>query len=132
MNHKLDRKNMGGHVVLLGNSPISWAVKKHRGIQALSSTESEIVEVAEACKELLWLQPLLKDLGFTCIVWSTVVNGDNKPASHVLLNHPTHSGRSKHMDIKIKFCGKYLPGGTKSCLNIYLQNLIWLTFLPNL
>ena len=34
-NVKLDRKSMGGHIVFLGNSPISWAMKKHRGIQAL-------------------------------------------------------------------------------------------------
>ena len=60
---KQERKSMGVHVVLLGNSPISWAVKKHRGVQALSSTESEIIQVVEACKELLWLQPLLLDLG---------------------------------------------------------------------
>ena len=44
-NDKADRKSMGGHVVFLGNSPISWACKKHRGIQALSSTESEIIQI---------------------------------------------------------------------------------------
>ena len=46
-NDKLDRKSMGGYIVFLGHSPISWAVKKHRGILAVSSTESEIVQVAE-------------------------------------------------------------------------------------
>ena len=59
-------------MVFLGNSPISWAIKKHRGFRLdLLSTESEIVQVVEACKELLWLQPLLLDLGYLDIDWMT-------------------------------------------------------------
>jgi len=107
-NDKSDRKGMGGYVVFLGNSPISWAIKKHRGIVAVSSTESEIVQVAESCKELLWLQPLLLELGYPNIDWYTVLLTDNEPAAHVLLNNPTHSNRTKHMDIRIKFCGEVL------------------------
>ena len=107
-NDKSDRKSMGGYVVFLGNSPISWAIKKHRGIVAVSSTESEIVQVAESCKELLWLQPLLLELGYPNIDWYTVLLTDNEPAAHVLLNNPTHSNRTKHMDIRIKFCGEVL------------------------
>jgi hypothetical protein len=109
-NDKLDRKSMGGYIVFLGNSPFSWAVKKHRGILAVSSTESEIVQVAEGCKELLWLQPLLLELGFPNIDWNTILHTDNKPAAHIciLLNSPTHSNRTKHMDIRIKFCGEVL------------------------
>ena len=107
-NDPFDRRSMGGYIIFLGNSPISWAAKKHRGIQALSSTESEIIQIAETCKELLWLQPLLRDLGFTSINWETLLNGDNQPATHVIMNNPTHSGRSKHMDVKIKFCGEVL------------------------
>ena len=72
-NDKLDRRSMGGYVVFVGNSPISWAIKKHRGIQAVSSTESEIVQVTEAMKELLWLQPLLQELGFPEIDWDTAL-----------------------------------------------------------
>ena len=68
------------------------AVKKHRGILAVSSTESEIVQVTELCKELLWLQPLLLELGYPNIDWYTaVLLTDNEPAAHVLLNNPTHS-----------------------------------------
>ena len=69
---------MGGYVVFLGNSPISWAVKKHRGILAVSSTESEIVQVAELRKELLWLQPLLLELGYPNIDWYTVLLTNNR------------------------------------------------------
>ena len=96
-------------MVFLGNSPISWAIKKHRGFRLdLLSTESEIVQVVEACKELLWLQPLLLDLGYPDIDWCTILNTDNDPAMHILLNNPTHSSRTKHMDIRVKFCGEVL------------------------
>ena len=53
-NDRFDRKSMGGYIIFLGNSPILWADQKHRGVQALSSTESEIIQIAETCKELLW------------------------------------------------------------------------------
>ena len=41
---------------------------------------------------------------------------DNQPAVHVLLKNPTHSGRSKHMDIKIKICGEVLAKREKILL----------------
>jgi hypothetical protein len=115
-NDQADRKSMGGYVIFLGNSPISWSAKKHRGIVAVSSTESEIVQVSETTKEVLWLQPLVIDLGFVYIERSTVLFGNNQPASNVLLKNPTHSGRTKHMDIKVKFCGEVLSRKDKIIL----------------
>ena len=107
---------MGVYIVFLGNSPISWAAKKHRGVQALSSNESEIIQIAETTKEILWLQPLLLDLGFVLILWATELIVDNEPAAHILLNNPTHTNRTKHMDIKIKFCGEVLSKWDKISL----------------
>ena len=115
-NDKDDRKSMGGYVIFLGNSPLSWSAKKHRGVQAVSSTESEIVQIAEATKEILWLQPLLLDLGFALILWATELIVDNEPAAHILLNNPTHANQTKHMDIKIKFCGEVLSKRDKISL----------------
>ena len=115
-NDQLDRKSMGGYVVFLGNSPISWAAKKHRGLVALSSTETEIVQVSESFKEILWEQPLLIDLGFPSIESQTVCHGDNQPAEHILKNNPTHAARTKHMDVKIKFCGEVLAKKNKILL----------------
>ena len=94
--------------MFLGNSPCSWSAKKHRGIVALSSTETEIVQVTEGLKEVLWMQPLLIDVGFPNITSTTVMHEDNQPASQVLLKGPTHSARTKHMDVRVKFCGEVL------------------------
>ena len=84
-------------------SPVSWSAKKHRGIVAVSSAESEIVQISETIKQVLRLQPLVIHLGFTCIEQSTVLFCDNEPASHIILKNPMHSGRTKHIDIKVKF-----------------------------
>ena len=73
----------------------------------MSITESEIIQVVETTKELLWLQPLLLDLGIH-FDFETDLHTDNEPARHILLNNPTHSNRTKHMDIKVKFCGEVL------------------------
>ena len=115
-NDQTDRKSMGGYILFLGNSPISWSAKKHRGVVAVSSCESEIVQVSESFKEILWCQPLIIDLGFPAIESQTVLHGDNQPASHVLLNNPTHSARTKHMDVKVKFCGEVLAKKDKILL----------------
>ena len=82
----------------------------------MSSTESEIIQIAETTKEILWLQPLLLDLGFTLILWATELIVDNEPAAHILLYNPTHTNRTKHMDIKIKFCGEVLSKRDKISL----------------
>ena len=82
--------------------------------------ESEIVEVTEACKELLWLQPLLLELGFPSIDWDTALHTDNEPAMHILLHSPTHSSRTKHVDICIKFCGEVLARRQKIAFKKYV------------
>ena len=110
-----DRKSMGGYIVFLENSPVSWAAKKHWGIQALSSTESEIIQVVETTKELLWLRPLLLDLGIH-FDFETDLHTDNQPARHILLNNPMHSNQTKHMDIKVKFWGEVLARKEKISL----------------
>ena len=53
--------------------------KKHRGVKALSSTESEIIQATETFKELLWLQPLLVDIGFQMIESMTAIHEDTQP-----------------------------------------------------
>jgi len=56
-----DRKSISGYLFTLAESPISWQAKK-QAIVALSTVEAEYVALAQATKELIWLQNLLKDL----------------------------------------------------------------------
>src|SRR5690606_22481974 len=56
------RKSFGGFVILFGGSPVSWRSKKQSGI-AQSTTEAELVEMSNACRELVWLLRLLGGLG---------------------------------------------------------------------
>ena len=73
---------------------------------ALSSTETEIVQVTEAAKEVLWMQPILIDMGFQTFERQTDMRVVHQPASQVLLKSPTHSSRMKPMDVKVIFCGE--------------------------
>ena len=86
------------------------------GVQALSSTESEILQITESFKELLWLRPLLINLGFPSIECTTQIHTDNIPAEQILMNSPAHAARTKHMDIKVTFCGEVLAKRNKILL----------------
>ena len=56
------------------------------------------------------------ELGFPSIESQTVCLGDNQPVEHILKNNPTHAARTKHMDVKIKFCGIVLANKNKILL----------------
>ena len=99
------RKSMGGFVVFLGSSPISWSSKRHRGVLALSTTEAEYVQLSLTVRELLWMHPIFLELGVESIESSTLLLGDNTPAlSNCKLD--ATKGRTKHMDVRIKFLGE--------------------------
>ena len=62
------------------------------------------------------MQPQVIDIGITCIEQSTVLFGDNEPASHIIWKKHMYSGRTKHIDIKVKFCGEVLSRKDKIIL----------------
>jgi hypothetical protein len=59
-----DHKSIGGHLVFLGNTPISWKSRKQR-IVACSSTEDEYKALADNTFKVIWIQYLLSDLHIT-------------------------------------------------------------------
>ena len=104
------RRSIGGHIILFGNSVIAWSSKTQKGILALSTTESEYIEMALAIRQVLYLQPIFSDFSVSQICKHTVVFGDNRPAISSLTNDSTKS-RTKHIDVRLKFCGEVLRAG---------------------
>ena len=83
----------------MGNAAVSW-VSQLQKVETISTTEAEYLVVIEACKELIWLKGLMKELGKEqedCILFS-----NNQSAIHLSNNSVFHS-RMKHIDIKYHF-----------------------------
>ena len=67
----------------------------------MSSTEAEYIAATEACKEVLWLQMFLDELGFAPTE-ATTLQCDNQSAIALCRDSKFHA-RTKHMDIRYHF-----------------------------
>ena len=56
------RKSTTGYVFTLAEGAISW-VSKLQTVAVLSTTEVEYMAATQACKETIWIQRLLEELG---------------------------------------------------------------------
>ena len=106
----ITRRSIGGHVVYFGTSIIVWTSKTQKGILALSSTESEYIEMAMAIRQVLFLQPIFIELKFDRVHETTLIFGDNRPAIFSMGNESSKL-RTKHMDVRLKFCGEVMKQG---------------------
>jgi histone deacetylase 1/2 len=91
-----DRKSIGGYLVYLGRTPISWKSGKQRPV-ARSSTEAEYKALADGIAEILWIRALLSNLHFSpdpiTILWC-----DNLGATYLSVN-PIFHARTKHVEV---------------------------------
>lgn len=55
------RKSTTGYVILFCGGPITWSSRK-QSVVVLSSTEAEYIAATECCKDLLYLNSLIKEL----------------------------------------------------------------------
>ena len=105
----ITRKSTSGHIVFWGGMPVEFKASKQRVI-ALSTTEAEYIEAAEACKStranhmlLMELESNLPedtpDLGNTQV---PTLYQDNQAAIHIM-NNEVNSARSKHIDIRFHY-----------------------------
>ena len=89
---------------------MAWSSTTQRSIIALSSTESEFIQITLSVRQVLYIQPILVDIGFPFIKKLTVLYGDNLPAIKSIGNDSARS-RTKHLDIGLKFCGEVVSAG---------------------
>lgn len=94
------RRSTSGFCILLGTSPLSWKAKRQT-IVARSSAEAEYRAMALTICEIMWLKQLLKDLGLTNTL-PTTLYCDNNAALSIALN-PVHHERMKHIEIDNHF-----------------------------
>ena len=56
------RKSTTGYLYTFAGAAVSWVSRLQR-IVALSTTEAEYIAATEACKEMLWMQRFLGEIG---------------------------------------------------------------------
>jgi hypothetical protein len=108
-NDKQDYRSVSGYLVFAGDSLISWMSKK-QGSVTLSTTEAEFIALTEVTKEVLWIQPIFKFLGYRDIEKLTVIYEDNMPVINLALNQQT-KGRTKHLSVKVRFIAELIEKG---------------------
>jgi hypothetical protein len=94
------RKSTTGFLIYCGDSLVSWASKRQQ-IVALSTTEAEFVAATEAVKDMIWCKLLLDDAFNVPSQMKIFV--DNQPAINLAKKQKTTRGRTKHIDVRMKF-----------------------------
>ncbi|XP_020685984.1 uncharacterized protein LOC110102139 [Dendrobium catenatum] len=95
----ITRRSTSGYCSFLGDTLISWTVKKQRTISR-SSTESEYRALAALTVDIIWLRRLLNDFGISQN-YPTDLYCDNMSAI-ALANNPIFHSRTKHIEIDQK------------------------------
>ena len=65
------RQSIGGHILLFGGQILSWTSKTQKGIIALSTTESEFIQLALSIWQLLFIQPIFHDSYWVPEYWTS-------------------------------------------------------------
>ena len=118
---KDSRRSTTGFVFMYSNGPIAWKTKLQPSV-ALSTTEAEIMALASAFQEALWLRRLFGDL---CIKASSpfTLYEDNQGAIALIKDH-RFSDRSKHIDIRYYFLRDHLGEGGFELTYCDTQNML--------
>ncbi|PLW05857.1 hypothetical protein PCANC_28010 [Puccinia coronata f. sp. avenae] len=92
-----------GFIVLIGSHLISWKSTKQATV-SLSSTKAEYKSLADACKDVVWLQYLLFEILANASASIATVFVDNRGAIDLALSQVSQNGfQTKHMDLWLHF-----------------------------
>jgi len=106
----IGRRSTTGYAVILGQSLISWHIKK-QDIISCSSAEAEYHAMEMTTCEITWLLALLFDLGFTKQQLLPVeLLCDNMATLHIARN-PVFHKRSKHIEVDCHYVHDKITAG---------------------
>lgn len=95
-----DHRSVSGYIIECAGAPIAWS-SKQQVIVALSSCEAEYMACAHCVRQLIWLQTLFKELGFTQSNPTTLFCNNKGTMS---CTHDPHSySQMKHIDIQAHY-----------------------------
>ena len=115
-----DSKSVSGFVFFAGGL-VSWQSRKQDCV-VLSSTEAEYVALSEACKEVVWLRRLLKQIGYPQSS-ASVLYEDNRGAIELSRNPKFHK-RSKHIRTRYHFSRECLENEAISLEHCASEDMI--------
>ena len=112
------RKSTTGYVFALAGAAVSW-VSKLQTIVALSTTEAEYMAATQACKEAIWIQRLLEELGHK--QENIALFCDSQSALHIARNPAFHS-RTKHIGVQYHFVREVVEDGRVDIQKIHTND----------
>lgn len=111
------RKSTTGYVFTLAGGAVSW-VSKLQTVVALSTTEAEYMAATQACKEAIWMQRLLEELGHK--QEKIPLFCDSQSALHIARNPAFHS-RTKHIGVQYHFVREVVEDGSVDMKKIHTK-----------
>lgn len=100
-----DRRSITGQCFYLGDTIISWQVKKQPTI-AKSSTEAEYRALSTAATDVIWLRRLLQEFQIDTST-PTTIYCDNISAM-AIANNPIFHARTKHIEIDYHYIREHI------------------------
>lgn len=97
---------------------MSW-LSKLQTVVALSTTEAEYMAATQACKEAIWIQRLMEELGHKQQKIS--VYCDSQSALHIARN-PTFHSRTKHIGVQYHFVREVVEEGSVDMQKIHTKD----------
>ncbi|KAH9714562.1 hypothetical protein KPL71_020696 [Citrus sinensis] len=111
------RKSTTCYVFTLAGAAVSW-VSKLQTVVALSTTEAEYMAATQACKEAIWIQRLLEELGHK--QKKIYVFCDSQSVLHIARNPSFHS-RTKHIGVQYHFVREVVEDGSVDLQKIHTK-----------